>query len=82
MSFSTASLPIAIRSDASQLCEYLRSEALNGAVSWSIDPDACFAKYGFVWAAERRYASVAVCIDQRKGKVHRLSIELPDPDRA
>lgn len=77
MSFSVSSIPTAIRSDVARLCEYLRASALEGAVSWTIEPEACFAEYGFVWAAERRFASVTVAIDQRKGRVFRLSIELP-----
>ena len=82
MSFSVSSVPSSIRTDVSRLCEFLRTEALNGVVSWSIDPEACFAEFGFVWAAERRFASIAVCVDQRKGKVHKLSIQLPMPEAA
>lgn len=77
MSFSLSSIPSAIRDDARKLCEYLRDSALHGAVGWSIDPEACFAAYGFVWAAERRYASIALAIDERRGKVYRVEIQLP-----
>ena len=71
-------VPSSIRADVSALCAWLRGCALDGAVSWNVDAEACFAAHGFTWAASRNFASVDVAIDQRKGRVFRLSVPLPE----
>ena len=78
MSYVVNNLPRGLQAKARQLCADLRSQALAGAFSWTVDSTECFEQHGFTWAASRNHCSVDVYIDEHKGKVHRVVIELPD----
>jgi len=78
MSYVVNNLPKRLQAPARKLCAMVRRQALAGASEWEIDPETCFTNHGFVWAAKRNHCSVEVAIDERKGRVWKVTIELPD----